>query len=117
MIETSILTYSRNGRQCAADHERQASAEHSKIPFHSICSPTSVTKKKSKKQSEYLAVGEFDVGQVVNTARACFLWTIREKVPRVSIQLRDEVLNTFPVDKLHIVTPVPSIAKQRWNAL
>ena len=39
------------------------------------------------------------------------------KVPRVSIQLRDEVLNTFPVDKLHIVTPVPSIAKQRWQRL
>jgi hypothetical protein len=38
-------------------------------------------------------------------------------VPRVSIQLRDEVLNTFPVNKPHIVTPVPSIAKQRWKRL
>ncbi len=76
-----------------------------------------MTKKKSEKQSEYLAVGEFDVGQVINIARASFLWTIQQKEPRVSLQLREEVLNTFPVTKLHIDAPVPSVAKQRWKRL
>lgn len=74
-----------------------------------------MTKKKSDKQSSYLAVGQFDVGQVVNSARACFLWTIQQQEPRVSLQLRDEILSTFLVAIRHV--PVSSITELRLKSL
>jgi hypothetical protein len=78
-----------------------------------------VTKKKPDKQPSYLAVGEFDGGQVVNAARGYFLWTIQKEIPLVSTHLRDEVLKKFVVTKRQAVGLVSSvvIADQRLRTV
>lgn len=78
-----------------------------------------MTKMAPSKQSSYLAVGEFDGGQVVNAARGCFLSTIQKEIPLVSTQLRDEVLKTFLIAKQRKdahVSPV-AIAEQRLRVV
>src|SRR5688572_22643207 len=84
----------------------------------SLARRTSVTKTKSEKRSQYLAVGEFDGGQVVNAARGYFLWTIQKEIPDVSIQLREEVLSTFLVAKRHsmdVPVTASASAEQQWK--
>jgi len=64
----------------------------------------------SSRQTPRLAVGEFDGGQVVTIARRLFLSQLRERIPQVSEQLRDEALGLLLLAKNNSNSPALSTA-------